>query len=147
MNLRPVTREDYHFLYELLKQKKAEQNISHKEMPTWEQHVAFNEKKPYLRDWIVEVDGQPVGRVYIAPTAWVTDLPAEIGIHIADGYHGRGIGKAALQEAMRLWGKPLMANVAPDNVRSKLFFRGQGYRLIQLTYLWEGDQREDHRHN
>lgn len=128
MALRPVTREDYQFLYELLKEKTPEQNISHKEMPTYEQHVAFNDAKPYKEDYVIDIDGNPAGRIYLTNRN-------EVGIHIKESFRHTGLAQKALSVLIGLHpGEAIYANIAPGNHRSKRFFTNMGFRLIQETY-------------
>lgn len=143
VKLRPVTPSDYPFLYELMKEKKPEQNISHKEMPTYEQHVAFNNSKPYGEDYIITItksvmvpigigivatDTQvPVGRIYL------TDRD-EVGIHIKEEYASKGYGGEALELILRSAKRPLLANIAPSNTASQAFFTKHGFSLVQHTY-------------
>lgn len=129
MELRPVTPEDYPFLYDLLKEKTPEQNISHREMPTYEEHCAFNDQKPYAEDYVILCDGQRVGRAYLTKQR-------EVGIHVTKDYQGQGVASWALDQLLAK-GEPLLANIAPQNVHSQSFFAHKGFRLIQYTYRWE----------
>ena len=45
INFLTIEEIDYKFLYELLLQRKKLVNISHKKMPTYEEHVKFIESK------------------------------------------------------------------------------------------------------
>lgn len=140
VKIRPVTPDDYPFLYELLKQKRPEQNISHKKMPTWEHHVAFNEARPYLEDYIIEDDGVPVGRVYVAPMVEAGQTFHEVGIHVADSHVRRGIGSIALLQLLHGRKQSLLANVSPQNTASQEFFQRHGFRPLQYTYIWEPEE-------
>lgn len=129
VTLRQVTPEDYQFLYSLLQEKTAEQNISHKEMPTYEQHVAFNDAIPYAEDYIILSDDTPVGRIYFTRNR-------EVGIHILSTSQGKGIGRTALRDLMTKVGQPVYANISPLNTKSQEFFKREGFKLLQLTYTW-----------
>lgn len=129
VHLRKVTKWDYSFLYSLLQEKTPEQNISHKEMPTYDEHVAFNDAIPYAEDYIILNYGEPVGRIYFTRAR-------EVGIHILSTAQGKGIGKTALQELMRRVGSPVYANISPLNTKSQEFFKSEGFSLLQLTYKW-----------
>ena len=48
-----VTKLDYEFLYELLKERKLINNISHKKMQIFSQHVKFVKTKPYDKWYII----------------------------------------------------------------------------------------------
>ena len=127
--MRTVTREDYLFLYDLLKEKEPEQNISHTHLPTYEEHVAFNEAIPYQEDYIILTEnGESAGRIYLT-------RQMEVGIHIAKPFRGSGIAQKALTELISKHpGEAIYANIAPLNIRSKVFFKSMGFRLIQETY-------------
>lgn len=139
ISVRPVNGSDYPFLYDLLKEKTPEQNISHKEMPTYEQHVAFNDAHPYAHDWIIQVDPDMfipgVTRVapYKAGRIYLTKQD-EVGIHIKREYAGQGIGGQALELLITMTNRPLLANIAPSNLPSQGFFVKHGFHLVQYTY-------------
>lgn len=132
MLLRVVQPDDYIFLFDLLKEKTPEQNISHKEMPTWEQHCAFNDARPYKEDYIIEVDGHDAGRVYLTKQN-------EVGIHIAHQFRGQKLASRAIKQLIE-WhkGETLYANVAPRNQASMSLFTSLGFTLIQHTYRLTG---------
>lgn len=142
ISVRPVNGSDYPFLYDLLKEKTPEQNISHKEMPTYEQHVAFNDAHPYAHDWIIQADSgvfipgitnvapYKVGRIYLTNQN-------EVGIHIKKEYHGMGYGGQALEMVLRSTKRPVYANISPNNAPSQRFFKNHGFSLIQYTYRLE----------
>lgn len=127
MVLRTVTSEDYKFLYQLLLEKTPMQNISHKELPAWEKHVAFNQAIPYQADYIIVHEGQDTGRIYLTKQD-------EVGIHIRKAYAGKGIGGQALELLITMTNRPLLANIAPSNTASQAFFIKHGFRLVQYTY-------------
>ena len=54
INLKQIAKEDTQFLYELLKNKDPNSNISHKKMPTYDEHVKFVLSKPYTNWYIIE---------------------------------------------------------------------------------------------
>lgn len=115
-------------LYNLLKEREPHQSISHKEMPTIEQHAAFIRTNPYLNWYIVMVDGEPVGAVYLT-------RQREIGIAIFKQYQGMGYGKSAVRALMFLWpGEKFLANINPANQASIAFFAKLGAKHIQNTY-------------
>lgn len=128
--LKPVGWEDYHFLYSLLKEKTPEQNISHREMPTWREHLEFNNAKPYEEDYIIMVDGKPCGRLYL------TKVLNEIGIHIKDEERGKGIGGAVI-DFLKTREVVLHANISPKNEASIRLFEKKGFKLVQQTYRFD----------
>jgi RimJ/RimL family protein N-acetyltransferase len=127
------TRVATKFLYELLKERETHQNISHGEMPSFEEHVRFVDSHPY-REWFVifdewgNVEMGPIGAIYLSKQN-------EIGIFIAKEYQGKGHGKTAICLLMnRHPGECFFANINPLNARSIDVFEGLGFELKQLTY-------------
>lgn len=121
------------FLYELLAERKPEESISHKAMPTYAQHCLFIEGHPYLAWYIVENDvGFPLGAVYIS-------RQRELGVSIAGNCRKRGFGEQALRELMRRHPGRFLANINPDNRASIALFRklGFGPEPIQHTFAKE----------
>ena len=51
-----VQNSDYEFLYELLKKRDPRTNISHRAMPTYQNHVKFIKSKPYKDESIVYLE-------------------------------------------------------------------------------------------
>ena len=108
LTLKPVTTSDYKFLYDILKERTPEVNISHKQMPTWMEHVRFWEKQPYLEAYII-YDGSPKGYIYYSKTN-------EVGIFLKKVYQGRGLGKTALKQLLDIHkGERVLANINPEN--------------------------------
>lgn len=130
VRLREVNKWDYEYLYELLKEKTPEQNISHKELPSYEDHVAFNEAKPYIQDFIIVVYGDRVGRVYITKQD-------EIGIHIGKAHRKNGYASEVVDMLMQKR-KLILANISPKNKASIKFFEKKGFTPLQITYKYEG---------
>lgn len=70
-------RKDILDLFNLLKLRTY--FISHKDMPTWNQHVRFVKTNPYRMWFIVKQKDKPVGSFYIK-------LDNSIGINLIDDY-------------------------------------------------------------
>ena len=49
----PVSKSDFRFLYDLLKERTSSTNISHKKMPTYKEHVKFVNSKPYAKWYVI----------------------------------------------------------------------------------------------
>ena len=126
--LRSVRKSDHIFLYELLKQRNLNENISHKKMPTFSQHVKFVISKPYSKWYIIEYKKQKVGSIYLTQTN-------EIGIHIIKEIRRKNIATLALKILMKKHPKQrYLANINPKNQKSIKFFTKQKFNLIQYTY-------------
>lgn len=131
------------FLYELMKEREKHVNISHKEMPTFLEHRIFVDRRPYSYWWIIEkaFGGAPVGAMYL------TDK-REIGLFVRKEHQGQGYGDTALEHVKDMLGRPIYANINPENKQSAKFFSERGfvpyttlsYTLtglpIQNTYRW-----------
>jgi RimJ/RimL family protein N-acetyltransferase len=116
-------------LYDLLGERTPEQSISHKEMPSWEGHVAFVKSKPYRAWYFIFANdiGDAVGATYLTKQN-------EIGIAIFKAHRGKGYAKEAIQELMKLHDGPFLANINPNNWASRWLFDRLGFKFIQVTY-------------
>lgn len=116
-------------LYKLLEERDEYVNISHKEMPTWEEHCEFVNKVPY-REWhlILNEANTPVGSCYLS-------YQNEIGVFVFKKFQKMGYGSFAIQALIyRHPNERLLANVAPHNTVSQELFQGYGFKLCQHTY-------------
>ena len=128
MVLKPVTIDDAKFLFDLLKQREGIVNISHKSLPTWEEHVEFIKNNTYQSWDIIWVDNVRIGNIYL------TDRD-EIGIFLDKKFQSSGYGSIAINEFMKKNGKKrYLANIRPTNYKSIQFFGKHGFIHIQNTY-------------
>lgn len=126
--LRNVKKSDYKFLFKLLGQRRPIENISHKKMPTYKEHVKFANSKPYSKWYIIHYRKQKIGTIYLTKQN-------EIGIHIKKTHQGHGLGKYALRLLIKKNPRNrYLANINPKNKKSIKFFTKQGFKLIQYTY-------------
>lgn len=118
-------------LWSLLVERTAEESISHSVMPTWEKHCSFVDGFPYLGWWIMEINERMcpeyVGAIYLTHMR-------EVGIFVFKSRRGLGYGLSALAELRKKFPGPLLANVNPDNAKSRAFFEKLGAKQIQVTY-------------
>jgi RimJ/RimL family protein N-acetyltransferase len=122
--------DSHQILFDLLSERGTDTNISHQRMPIWAQHVAFVESRPY-EAWYFIHDPDAIGACYLTKQN-------EIGVQIIKWRWGQGLGKAAVQELMKLHGpRRYLANINPANKRSIKMFKGLGFELIQHTYARE----------
>ena len=128
MVLKPVTIDDAKFLFDLLKQRQGIVNISHKSLPTWEEHVEYIKNNTYQSWDIIWVDNVRIGNIYL------TDRD-EIGIFLDKKFQSNGYGSIAINEFMKKNGKKrYLANINPTNYKSIQFFGKHGFIHIQNTY-------------
>lgn len=135
ITLNNVRKKDLEFLYNLLLERDSRVNISHKKMPSYDEHIKFVLSKPYTKWYIVNLEGKKVGSVYLSKQD-------EIGIFLKKDIQGKGLGKYALNILKKKNPrKRFIANVNPKNKNSAKFFRQNGFKLIQHTY--ELEERND----
>ena len=126
----PESRDDVRHLFNLLNERKPWQSISHKQMPTFDEHDAFVKSDPYRVWYLIEVNGGVAGCVYL------TD-EREIGISIYEKMKGKGVGSEAVRLMMDMYDGPIYANINPLNDASREFFTKMGFVPLQVTYVYE----------
>ncbi len=121
------------FLYKLLQERKPYQNISHKEMPSYEDHVRFvRENRGKYKEWFLIQKVVPpydfVGSIYLGPEN-------NVGIFILDNSLRRGYGALALKRLCEYYKNIsiINANIAPTNSISLAFFINQGFKYAGKT--------------
>ena len=123
-----IVNKDYSFLYNLLKERNPQTNISHKKMPSYAQHVKFVNSHPYAKWYIIEKGGEEVGSVYLSKQN-------EIGIFLKKKFQNQAIGNTVLDLIIkRNPRKRYLANINPKNKKSISFFKKNKFRLIQYTF-------------
>ena len=128
IKLNQVTKNDTLFLYDLLKNKDPNTNISHKKMPSYDEHVKFVMSKPYTNWYIIEYEKKNVGAIYLSKQD-------EIGISVSNDYEYDQIVKPALKLLMKLnQRKRYLANTSPKDVRSQEFLLKNGFTGLEYVY-------------
>ena len=128
IKLKPVSKSDYRFLYDLLMERNPRANISHKKMPTYNEHVSFVSAKPYSKWYVILYRVNKVGSIYLTSQN-------EIGIFIKKSFQNKQIGNIALRKLIQKNPKKrYLANVNPKNKKSIRFFKNNGFKLIQYTF-------------
>ncbi len=123
-----ITKNDHRFLYNLLKERDPRANISHKKMPTYDEHLKFIKSKPYDKWYVVKFGELKIGSVYLTSQN-------EIGIFIKKSFQKKGFGKTIPSELIKKSPrKRYLANVSPKNTNSEKFFKSNGFKFIQKTY-------------
>lgn len=112
-------------------------NISHRQMPTWEEHERYVTKRPYVCWYLGRVAGATAGAVHITQSN-------EIGIVVTRDLRRCGFAQSMLVELFKRH-KPLpeikgkrpahfVANIVPSNTASIRLFEKFGARHLQNTY-------------
>tara|TARA_B100000029_G_scaffold268186_1_gene263741 strand:+ start:385 stop:807 length:423 start_codon:yes stop_codon:yes gene_type:complete len=128
ITLKTVTKSDSKFLFDLLKERNPNANISHKKMPSYDEHVDFIKSKPYTKWYVILKSNEKVGSIYLSKND-------EIGIFILKKFQGNNFGVYALNELLKKNPrKRFLANVNPKNKKSISFFKNNGFKLIQYTF-------------
>ena len=128
LKLKLVDKSDYKFLFKNLKERKPTANISHRKMPTYEEHVKFVTSKPYKKWYIVLHGNKKIGAVYLTKDN-------EVAMHFC---------KEILD--MRVYQIPynliteknprnrFFVNINPKNTEVIKFYKNNGFTLRQVTY-------------
>tara|TARA_B100000749_G_scaffold209411_1_gene164363 strand:+ start:228 stop:659 length:432 start_codon:yes stop_codon:yes gene_type:complete len=133
IKLTSVTKNDALFLYNLLKERESNINISHKKMPTYAQHMKFIESKPYSKWYIIKLSNKKIGSAYLSKQN-------EIGIFIIKNMHQQKLGTSVLNILIKKnHRKRYLANINPKNKKSMGFFKKNGFKLVQYTFELERD--------
>jgi len=123
-----TSKDAAEILYELLAERTPEQNISHKRMPSFKEHLDFLARRPYQNWYLIDdADGVTVGSIYLT-------FEREIGLFLFQSAQRKGYGSIALAKMKELHPGPLFANISPRNKVSQLFFLNHGFELIQHTF-------------
>ena len=123
-----ITKSDFRFLYDLLSYRKPTENISHKKMPSYNQHIKFVNSHPYTKWYIIVFNNQKIGSVYLSKQN-------EIGIFLKKKFQNQGISNDVLDLIIKINPrKRYLANINPKNKKSISFFKKNKFRLIQHTY-------------
>lgn len=130
---------DLRLLYQLLLERDESINISHRKMPTFEEHRAFVESKPYRLWKIVEHSGVAIGAIYLSQQS-------EIGSFLLKAHQNSGLGTEMISqfiEFVRPLTRQVYANINPQNARSiHIYSEKLGFSHLQNTYIKRLDFEE-----
>lgn len=122
-------------LYEILaaRLKEPGTNISHNQLPTFDQHCEFMASLPYKGWYFIESQsGTLAGVCYITHQN-------ELGIYILRNHRGKGVAGMALRLLMETHpADRYLANINPDNEASIALFKSLGFNILQHTYQRRG---------
>lgn len=116
-----LINKHYKVLYQILSEREPHQNISHKELPSYEAHINFVDAKPYKEWYIIYHNGPAVGSIYISHNN-------EIGLFVLKEFQGKGFGSWALNFILENNKHTVFrANINPMNFKSIQFFKKFGF--------------------
>jgi len=125
--LSSVTNEDLDFLYELLKKRDPIVNISHKVMPTMEEHEKFVSSNPYTKWCIILLENKKIGAAYLSKQD-------EIGVSFLPKYDSQINKKIVFTKLMKLIPrKKYFANVNPKNIIYKKFLQENNFIISSIS--------------
>lgn len=128
INLKLVSKKDLRFLYELLKERKPSTNISHRKMPTFNQHLNFVLSKPYSKWYIIFNKNKKIGSIYISKQD-------EIGLHIKNLKWQKQIAEITIKLLKQKNPRDrYLVNINPKNKKMLNFYENNGFKLIQHTF-------------
>ncbi len=126
--LKSVTTSDSEFLFNLLQKRDSKVNISHKKMPTYNQHIKFLKSKPYSKWYIIILEKQKIGSIYLSKQN-------EIGIFLMKSWDVDDIRLESLITLMKKNPrKRYLANVNPNNKKLISFWKKNNFSLVSYSY-------------
>ena len=121
-------KKDFKFLFELLNERKKYENISHKNVPTFKNHVKFVKSKPYSKWYVIFQNFEKIGSVYLTQIN-------EIGIHVKKGINVDNIFNEIIKHIIKKNPrKRYLINSNPKNEKLITNLKKKDFKLIQHTY-------------
>ena len=131
IRLKQVSKLDYDFLYNLLKERNPISNISHKKMPSFQSHIKFVSSKPYKKWYVIKMSNNSIGSIYLS-------YQNEIGLFLKKEYDDVKIANSVIKLFMKK--NPLnqyFVNISPRNTKLIKFYKNLGFSLLQKTFKLE----------
>ena len=129
LKFRLINKSDLKFLFNHLKERDPRENISHKKMPTYDEHVKFVLSKPYSKWYIIFEKNKKIGSVYLTKAD-------ELGLHLKKEYFRESMLKEILECLMKNeQNKRFVFNVSPRNKKFMKFLQKNGYVISQQTVV------------
>ena len=134
-----ISSKHYKFLYNLLAERKSHENISHKKLPSYTNHVKFIKSKPYAKWLLIECREKILGSVYLSKN---NEIAIWIKKDIKD--YKMKIRKKILEEVItKFTRKKYLTNINPRNKKIINFYKKNGFKLIHSTFQLEGKKDEN----
>tara|TARA_Y100000817_G_scaffold184051_1_gene143831 strand:+ start:60 stop:470 length:411 start_codon:yes stop_codon:yes gene_type:complete len=129
LKFRLINKSDLKFLFNHLKERDPREKISHKKMPTYDEHVKFVLSKPYSKWYIIFEKNKKIGSVYLTKAD-------ELGLHLKKEYFRESLLKEILESLMKSEpNKRFVFNVSPRNKKFMKFLQKNGYVISQQTVV------------
>ena len=128
IELKPVNEQDIDFLYELLKEREAKVNISHKKLPSFSEHEQFVKSSPYPYWDIILLNNERIGNIYLTNRD-------ELGIFISKDSQSRGAGSIVLQKFMKKMGKKDTWLISIQQITNQFSFLGNMASLTSKIHI------------
>ena len=129
LRFRLINKSDLKFLFNHLKERDPREKISHKKMPTYDEHVKFVLSKPYSKWYIIFERNKKIGSVYLTKAD-------ELGLHLKKEYFRESLLKEILESLMKSEpNKRFVFNVSPRNKKFMKFLQKNGYVISQQTVV------------
>ena len=129
LKFRLINKSDLKFLFNHLKERDPREKISHKKMPTYDEHVKFVLSKPYSKWYIIFEKNKKIGSVYLTKAD-------ELGLHLKKEYFRESLLKEILESLMKSEpNKRFVFNVSPRNKKFMKFLQKNGYMISQQTVV------------
>ena len=124
-----IDKSDLRFLFNHLKERDPKDNISHKKIPTYDEHVKFVLSEPYLKWYIILQENKKIGSVYLTHND-------EIGLHLKKDCFVNDILQKIFELLRDIVPKnKFVVNVSPRNTKFMNFLKKNGFIISQQTYV------------
>ena len=127
VGLQEITENDAEFLYDMLKERDATINVTHKKLPTFVEHLEFIKSDPYDAWYIIEIESKQIGHIWL-------DNVDRIGFFTKKEFKGFGFIIPAFEKLKEIHprkkyvGKLNPKNIEIQNLLTKLKF------VLKSTY-------------
>ena len=122
-----------------MSERKQFENISHKKLPSYNNHVKFIKSKPYAKWLLIECREKILGSVYLSKN---NEIAIWIKKDIKD--YKMKIRKKILEEiTTKFTRKKYLTNINPRNKKIINFYKKNGFKLIHSTFKLEGKKDEN----
>lgn len=143
--LRPVTANDNELLYQVYSSTRTGElsrvtswtEEQKQVFLRWQfdaQHQYYQHNYPGAHFWIIEYEGQPIGRLYLHP-AYANNSMRIIDIALLPPWRNRGLGRQILLDVMELAqsrGRAVTIHVERFNPAMRLY-KSLGFQLVSIT--------------